>query len=129
VHPAAPPPLSSGDSPGRTLLTNLEDHLGEALNHPPPPTIDIQTNRNIELVTTLLTDARAAKSHAYPATLVLPPGTTKDRARWLTAWPQPGPPEALTWLGLSRDATWRTIVTTTYGRYEDHWAAGVAYHH
>ncbi len=84
-------PISSGESRGRTLLTNLEDQLGKALDQAPPPptppTVDIQTNRNIELVTTLLTDAQAAQANAYPGALVLPPGTpyTRFKDHWAAA--------------------------------------------
>jgi hypothetical protein len=62
-----------------------------------------------------------------PESLVLPPQAVEDSLRWLHDWPKLGPEGTLTWLGLSSEASWAAIVTRAYVRFEDHWAAGVAY--
>jgi hypothetical protein len=89
----------------------------------------VQTDQNIELVATLLEDARADRENACPGTLVLPPGTLEDRLRWLDTWPDLEPHAAFAWLGLSSEASWEDIVRAVYARFADHWAARVAYHH
>lgn len=121
--------VSSGPSRGRTILANMENQLAKALGQEPPQLLDVHTDRNIELVATLLEDARAGREHAFPGSLVLPPGAVEDRWRWLHTWPGLGPEEAFAWLGLPPDANWSSVVTAAYARFEDHWAAGVAYHH
>jgi hypothetical protein len=121
--------VSSGPSRGRSILANVEDYFADALGQEPIPSLDVQTDQNIELVTTLLEDARAGRENAYPGSLVLPPGAVQDSLRWLHEWPELGPEGTITWLGLSSEAGWATIVTAAYARFEDHWAAGVAYHH
>lgn len=121
--------VSSGPSQGRSILVNVENHLAEALGQEPVPSLDVRTDQNVELVATLLQDARAGRDNACPGSLVLPPGSVDDRLRWLQEWPKPGPEGALSWLDLSPDAGWASIVTAAYARFEDHWAAGVAYHH
>jgi hypothetical protein len=121
--------VSSGPVRGRTILANLYNALTDALGQDPPPLVEVQNDRNIEMVATLLEDARQGRGSARPATLVLPPGVVEDRLRWLDAWPEPGPRQAFEWLGLAADAAWEEVVQTAYARFEDHWAAGVAYHH
>ena len=121
--------ISSGDSPGRRLLGNIERALHDALDQPVPDIIDVQSDRNIELAATLLQDARAGREHAFPGALVLPPGVVTDHSRWLDTWPELGPVRAFAWLGLGTDATWEAVVEAAYARFQDHWVAGVAYHH
>lgn len=121
--------VSSGPSRGRAILANVENYFAEALGQEPIPSLDVQTDHNIELVTTLLEDARAGRENAYPGSLVLPPGAVEDSLRWLHDWPKLGPEGAFTWLGLPTEAGWAAIVTAAYVRFENHWAAGVAYHH
>lgn len=120
--------LSSGPSRGRSILANVENLLTEALGQEPVPSLDVRTDQNVELVATLLQDARADRENACPGSLVLPPGAVEDSLRWLDDWPKPGPEGALAWLGLSPEAGWAAVVTAAYARFEDHWAAGVAYH-
>ena len=121
--------ISSGNNPGRTVLANLEDVLRDALDQPPAATIDVRSDRSIELASTLLADAKAGRDQAYPGALVLPPGVVTDHSRWLDTWPEPGPLRAFNWLGLETDATWAAVVEAAYARFHDHWVAGVAYHH
>ena len=121
--------VSSGANPGRIILANIENRLAEALGQEPFETLDVQTDQNIELVATLMEDARSHRANACPSSLVLPPGTLEDRLRWLDTWPDLRPQEAFAWLGLSSQADWDAIVRAVYARFEDHWAAGVAYHH
>lgn len=120
--------ISSGASRGRSLLANLEDQLGAALGQARPSEVDVLSDRNVELVATLLADAQAGREHAYPEALVLPPGATGDALRWLDTWPQLGPVEAVRWLGLPVEASWPAVVSAAYVRFAGHWAAGVAYH-
>ena len=103
--------------------------LIDALNQPPAAMVDVRSDRNIELASTLLTDARAGRGQAYPGALILPPGVVTDYSRWLDTWPQPEPVRALGWLGLEADAIWEAVVEAAYTRFHDHWVAGVAYHH
>jgi hypothetical protein len=121
--------VSSGPSRGRSILANVENYFADAFGQEPIPSLDVQTDQNIELVTTLLEDARAGRENAYPGSLVLPPGSVEDSLRWLNDWPKPGPEGAFAWLGLPSEAGWAAIVTAAYARFEDHWAAAVAYHH
>jgi hypothetical protein len=121
--------LSSGANPGRIILTNIENRLAEALGQEPFESLDVQTDQNIELVATLFDDARSDRANAYPSSLLLPPGTLEDRLRWIDTWPDLRPQEAFAWLGLSSQADWEAIVRAVYARFEDHWAAGIAYHH
>jgi hypothetical protein len=121
--------VSSGANPGRSVLARLEDQLAEAFGQEPVPTVDVRTDRNVELVATLLEDAQAGRDSAYPGSLVLPPGSVEDRMRWIGAWPELGPEEACAWLGLSSEASWEAVVSAAYARFQqDHWAAGIAYH-
>jgi hypothetical protein len=121
--------LSSGANPGRSILANIEDRLGEAPGQEPFETLDVRTDQNIELVATLLEDARCNRENACPSSLVLPPGSFEDRLRWLDTWPDLAPQEAFAFLGVPPQASWDAIVRAVYARFEDHWAAGVAYHH
>lgn len=121
--------VSSGPAGGRTILVNLANALTDALGQDPPPLVEVQNDRNIEMVATLLEDAREGRENARPASLVLPPGVVEDRLRWLDTWPELGSREAFEWLGLAADAAWEEVVQAAYVRFEDHWAAGVAYHH
>ncbi|MGD0103431.1 MAG: hypothetical protein ABSC06_05270 [Rhodopila sp.] len=121
--------VSSGPSRGRTILANIGNVLADALGQEQPPLLEVQNDRNIEMVATLLGDALEGRTNAYPSTLVLPPGVLEDRLRWLGTWPAMGPQEAFAWLGLAAEAPWEDIVQAAYTRFENHWAAGVAYHH
>jgi hypothetical protein len=121
--------VSSGPNPGRTILANLGNVLSEAVGHEPPPLVEVQNDRNIEMLATLSRDASEGRRNAYPATLLLPPGVVEDSGRWLETWPEMGPQETITWLGTAPDATWEQIVQAVYKRFPDHWAAAVAYHH
>ena len=121
--------VSSGANPGRIILANIENRLAEALGQEPFETLDVQTDQNIELVATLMEDARSHRANACPSSLVLPPGTLEDRLRWLDTWPDLRPQEAFAWLGVASQAGWDAIVRAVYARFEDRWAAGVAYHH
>ena len=111
------------------MLARIEDQLAEALGQEPVPTVDVQTDQNIELVATPLEDAQAGRDNAYPGSLVLPPGSVEDRMRWIGTWPELGPEEACAWLGLSSEASWEAVVSAAYARFQqDHWAAGISYH-
>jgi len=121
--------VSSGANPGRILLANIEDRLTHALGQEPFKALDVRTDQNIELVATLLEDARCDRDNACPSTLVLPPGALEDRLRWLDTWPDLRPHEAFAWLNLASQPGWDAIVRAVYARFEDHWTAGVAYHH
>jgi hypothetical protein len=115
--------------PGRIILANIENCLAKALGQDPIVSLDVHTDQNVELVATLFEDAHAGRDSAYPASLVLPPGVVEDSLRWLRDWPKLDPEGAFTWLGLSSESGWEAIVKATYARFENHWAAGVAYHH
>ncbi len=121
--------VSSGANRGRSLLANIENVLNGALGQEPPPLLEVQNDRNIEMVATLLADAREGRANAYPSALVLPPGAVEDGLRWLKTWPEMGPRETFAWLGAAPEATWEEIARAAYARFEDHWAAGVAFHH
>ena len=121
--------ISSGNNPGRTILANVENALRGALDQPPVATINVESDRNIELASTLLADAKAGRDQACPGALVLPPGVVTDHSRWLDTWPELGSVRAFGWLGLEANATWEMVVEATYARFHGHWVAGVAYHH
>ena len=121
--------VSSGANRGRIILANIEDRLAEALGQEPFETLDVRADQNIELVATLLEDARSDRENAFPSSLVLPTGVLEDRLRWLDTWPDLRPEEAFGWLNVSSQQGWDAIVRAAYARFEDHWAAGVAYHH
>ena len=120
--------LSSGEHRGRSVLANLQEQLEEALGQAPPAEFDVLSNRNVELVTTLLADARAGRENATPGALVLPPDVVEDSLRWLDTWPKPGPATTFAWLGLPANASWEAVCDAAYARFEGYWAAGVAYH-
>jgi hypothetical protein len=120
--------VTSGPSAGRTVLGNLHAVLEHALGAEPQAEIDVRADDNVEMVSRLLEDARAALDHAFPGALLLPPGPVADRLRWIESWPEVGPAEALTWLGLPETAPWKSVVAAAYARFSDHWAACVAYH-
>jgi hypothetical protein len=119
---------SPGKSRGRTILGNLDRVLGAALGQEPAAVFDIRSDRNIELVATLLAAGRAGEGHAIPGALVLPPGNVEDDMRWLDYWPETGPAKGIASLGLPADAPWSEVVLAAYSKFEDHWAAGVSYH-
>ena len=119
---------SPGKNTGRSILRNLERILGETRVSGPSTPFDISNDRNVELVSMLLADARAGEGNAFPAVLVLPPGAAEDRLRWIDSWPQPGASEGIDLLGLAPEASWDDVVEAVYARFEDHWAAGISYH-
>jgi len=121
--------ISSGPNRGRKILSNLEDILRDSLDQHPVPEIDVRNDRNIELAETVLADIQADPDHACPGALVLPPGSLEDHLRWLDCWPQIGPSEAFTRLGLAADATWPEVVEAACRLFRDHWVAAVAFHH
>lgn len=121
--------ISSGESPIRDMIYGIADTLRDAFEQERPVEVDVMSDNNIELVATLLEGWREDTSHARPGALVLPPGALDDELRWLKVWPEIGPAKALTVLGLVDDATWNSIVRAVYERFDDHWAAGVTFHH
>jgi hypothetical protein len=120
--------VSSGQNSGRAILSNIEDQVRMALGQEPVATIEVSSDRNIELTETLLTDIKAGREHACPGALILPSGV-KEHLRWLDTWPELGPVEALAWLGLALDASWSEVVEASYSLFQGHWVAGIAYHH
>ena len=126
--------LSSGPNTGRTVLRSIGDALDRALgSEEPRREIKVRADDNVELVSRLLIDARAGEEHALPGVLLLPPGAVEDSSRWIVRHPLGKRCRALDaaqqgLLGLGRDARWQDVATATYGRFEDHWAAAVAYH-
>ena len=119
--------ISSGYSEGREAMEMLAGALADAVGDDAPESIDISSDDNIELVETLAEAGGQGLAHARPGALVLPPGSAEDDERWLDAWPElyaQAGLESADWNGRS----WNEIVTTTYARFPDHWAAGVAYH-
>jgi len=121
--------MSSGPGRGRTILGNIQNALSDALGQEPSAPVEVANDRNIEMVATLLGDAREGRANAYPAAILLPPGAVEDRLRWLGTWPELGPWESFAWLGLAPEAAWEDIVQAAYRRFRDHWAAAIAYHH
>jgi hypothetical protein len=77
----------------------------------------------------VLEDIQADPEHACPGALVLPPGWFEDHLRWLGTWPELGPVEAFTELGLASTASWPEVVEASCKLFRDHWIAGIAYHH
>ena len=120
--------VSSGQNRGRAILSNIEDQVRMALDQEPVATIEVSNDRNIELAETLLAAIKADQEHACPGALVLPPGV-KEHLRWLDTWPELGSVEAFAWLGLALDASWSEVVEASYSLFQDHWVAGIAYHH
>jgi hypothetical protein len=121
--------MSSGPNNGRAILSNLEDQLRTALGQEPAEAIQVGSDRNIELAETLLADCKAGRENATPGALVLPPGSVKEHLRWLDTWPELGPRGAFAELGLVPEASWPEVVEASYALFQDHWVAGIAYHH
>ena len=121
--------VSSGPNNGRAILSNLEDHLRTALGQGPVEAIEVGSDRNVELAETLLADLKAGRENACPGALVLPPGAVREHLRWLDTWPERGPEEAFAGLGLLPEASWPEVVKACYSLFQDHWVAGIAYHH
>ena len=84
----------------------------------------MEADLHVEMVSRLLEDARAGLAHAVPRAVLPPPGSAPDRLRWLSSWPEVGPADDLTWLGLPDRADWRSIVIGASERFPEHWAAG-----
>lgn len=122
-------PISSGPSAGRDVLEKIEDSFGEAIGRTTPTEIDIAADCNIELVANLREELIGGADERLPGVLVLPPGSFEDDLRWIRTWPKLGPADAFASLELSTDASWRDVAAAVYNRFEDHWAAGVAFHH
>lgn len=120
--------ISSGESRGRTVLANIARTFEDALDQEPPPAFDVRSDRNVELVATLLADLRAGRDSARPGALVRPPGSLEDRFRWFRTWPSLDLLDALPVLGLAHDADWLAVVDAVYTRFQDHWAAAIAFH-
>lgn len=119
--------VSSGDCIGRRAFETLSDLLCDPDDEPFAP-IDIATNENIELVSTLGTALRNGRKFPVPSALVLPPNSVPDEGRWLDMWPE--------LMGLvdgvegrsEQQGKWRGSVKSIYNQFGDHWAAAVAYH-
>jgi hypothetical protein len=119
--------LSSGDCDGRRVFELVSDALcGPEVEAPLP--LDVATNENIETVSTPAEALAKGRKFAVPGALVLPPNSEPDDQRWLDVWPDL---YALTEPEAQRDrqeSTWMTTVSQSYERFNDHWAAAVAYH-
>jgi hypothetical protein len=89
----------------------------------------VRSDRNIELAATLLASLKIHQEPAIPGAVVLPPGSVETRLRWLDNWNERAPREVFTWLKVAPDADWRRVVEASYARFQEHWVAGVAYHH
>lgn len=121
--------IFSGPSAGRDMLEKIEDSLGNAIGQVAPAHVDVAADCNVELVSKLREELVDGTPDQLPGVLVLPPGSIDDDLRWIRNWPTLGPAEALAGFGLPPDASWRNVVGAVYDRFEDHWAAGVAFHH
>lgn len=120
--------IDSGYSAWRESFEKLASALAGTLNNDPLLAVDIATDDNIELVSTLSVALAERLSHAFPAALVLPPGSVEDEERWLDIWPNL---YALAWPDdrkEERQQAWDEILRLNYERFHDHWAAAVAYH-
>lgn len=116
--------ISSGPCSGRAAFEALAGALEEACGQEPEPDIDVLNDSNIELVATLRDTFENEEGPRIPNSVVLPPGSVQDDCRWLSSWPElasSGPSE-----GWARK--WRATVRAAYERFDDHWAAAVAYH-
>lgn len=117
--------ISSGPSRGRDAFEALADALETAVDQDVEPQIDIATDSNIELVSSLVDALGRSEGPRLPSTVVLPPGSVGEEQRWLSSWPE---------LALSPNVgeeigrKWGATVRAAYERYSDHWAAGIAYH-
>lgn len=120
--------VSSGPNRGRDVLGKVHDALERALGSESPAEMDVRADDNVEMVSSLLEDARSDLDHAFPNAILLPPGSVEDRLRWLRSWPEIDPVDTLAFLGLSSAAPWKEAVIAAYERFPDHWAAGVSYH-
>jgi hypothetical protein len=121
--------LTSGESNGRMILSNLQIALEKHLDQEPLATVEVITDRNVELASTLLVEARADRKHAFPASMILPPGAVEDELRWVDSWPKTGHVKTLESLGLAPDASWAVVVERVYELFKDCWVAAIAYHH
>lgn len=120
--------ISSGYSEGRQAFEMLAGALADACGDELPEEIDIVSDDNIELVTTLSAALEQGLGHAIPGALVLPSGSVPDAERWFDRWPElywQTSPEAN---AAEKPTPWNEIVRSTYRRFHDHWAAAVSYH-
>ena len=113
--------VSSGANPGRIILANIENRLAEALGQEPFETLDVRTDQNIELVATLLEDARSNRANACPSS---PRTTAWGRSKTVCDGSIRGRISGLKrhspgW-ALSSQADWDAIVRAVYARFEDH---------
>lgn len=120
--------VSSGPNTGRQILANVRNALDRVLGTEAPAEVDIRADDNVEMVSRLAEDARGGHRLAIPGAILLPPGSVDDRLRWIGSWPDIGPADAVSHLGLPETASWESIVMAAYDRFPDHWAAGIAYH-
>jgi len=114
--------VSSGPCQGRAVFETLAAALETAAGQDPEPQIDVLTDNNVELVSTLLAQFGNEKGPRLPGTVVLPPGSARDEERWLSSWPDHALAGAEGW------RQWREEVRAAYERHSDHWAAAIAYH-
>lgn len=121
--------VSSGHCLGRAAFEKLGAALETAIGQEPEAEVDVRTDENVELVSSLLENLdNNIGNGRLPGALVLPPGAAHDDARWLNSWPEVGSPEGLSFLGLAPDIQWREVARAAYVRFRDHWAAGVSFH-
>lgn len=117
--------VSSGPSPGRSLVGGIAGALGAAL-----PDAEAETEANVEPVAALLAATRRGDGHALPHTIVLPRGGgLADELRWLDRdGRREVPAGAKAALRLASDADFAAVALAAYERYEAFAAAGVSYH-
>jgi len=111
------------------IISKLAGYPSKRVDQTPSGAFDDRSARNMETCATLLADVLADREHAFPESIVLPPGSTEEHLRWLDAFPKPGPIDAFARLGLAPDAKWEELVEQCYLLFRDHWVAGIAYHH
>ena len=121
--------ITSGPSRVRDTIQSIAGALRDALDQEPPLEIDVRSDSNIEMVSTLLDDLGSDRPNAVPGAILLPPDAVADELRWIKKWPHLSPVDAVEWLGLPADAEWRAVVEAAYRRFPDHWAAGISLHH
>ena len=116
--------ISSGDNLGRTVLGKIGRARGAS-----PSDAEAEVEANVELVETLMTHPTPDSTPASPTAIVLPLGSGPDDARWLDSlgW-RPISPSTLSLLGASADDDFATLAKLADARFQDHAAAGVAYH-
>jgi hypothetical protein len=119
--------VSSGNCDGRQAFEMMADLLCQPEEEPASP-IDIATNENIELVTTLGEAITKRCRLAIPGALVLPPHSVADSERWLDAWPDLLALAAPEDEKRSHRSSWEDKLRSQYAQFSDHWAAAVAYH-